>query len=131
MSDDFSEKQCPPEDCVPAEPDPSYANIMDHEGRPAGGYVHDVGLYITWQNGPLAVDGERKRPNGAFVETVIKAAKQRLEFYQRSPFACDENASAIGLLNHAVAVLNSRTARRAAEGVEGTWNVDAAKEAAK
>ena len=95
-------------------------NQLDAEGRPAGGWVESVGLRIDWQNGPLAVDGERREPNGAFVETVIAAAKQRIEHYQSTQFSCRENALAITKLDEALHWLNHRTARREAAGVEGT-----------
>lgn len=107
---------------IPA--DVECVNGMDHAGRPFGGYAEGNGVKIRWQQGPLAVDGERREPNGAFVETVIEIAKQRLEFYQRSPFNCEENTRAILHLEAAIDVLNSRTARRAAEGTEGTWKVE-------
>jgi len=90
------------------------------DGKPAGGKVKAVGLEISWQNGPLGRGAERKKPNGAFVETVIKAALIRLEFYQDSGFACSENASAITNLKSALGVLNFRTIQREGAGVEGT-----------
>lgn len=93
---------------------------LDDEGRPAGGTLVGEGLAISWQNGPLGRGDERKAPNGAFVETVIAAAKSRLEFYETTQFASDENASAISFLDAALGVLNLRTQRREAQGVEGT-----------
>ena len=95
-------------------------NNLDSQGRPAGGTVTGMGLAITWQAGPLSVDGVRREPNGAFVETVIDAALQRLLHYQESPFNCQENAQAIGHLQAALQALNGRTARRVAAGVEGS-----------
>ena len=95
-------------------------NWVDENQNPAGGLVKGTGIEIEWQKGPLAVDGERKEPNGAFVETVIAAAKQRIEFYQASKFACEENADAIVLLNQALNRLDYRTRRRMEAGVEGT-----------
>lgn len=99
------------------------ANLTDAEGRPAGGYVEGVGIRIDWQNGPLRqpngdlADGG---PNGAFVETVIAAALQRIEHYQECQFRCRENALAITKLEEALHWLNARTARRVEQGVEGT-----------
>jgi hypothetical protein len=95
-------------------------NWRDENDNPAGGFVKGVGLDIQWQSGPLAVDGVRKEPNGAFVETVIAAAKQRIEEYQSSRFACEENADAIVLLDLALKRLDYRTRRRVEAGVEGT-----------
>ena len=95
-------------------------NTLDKEGRPLGGVVKAKGLDISWQKGPLGKGLERKKPNGAFVETVIAAALQRLEFYQTTEFHCAENASAIQGLRTALGVLERRTMQRMAAGVEGT-----------
>lgn len=94
----------------------------DDQGNPRGGWTEGVGLSIDWQDGPLVdpVTGDRRDPNGAFVETVIRAAIGRLEHYQSLRFACEENAEAIRHLDAALAALASRTARREAQGVEGT-----------
>ena len=85
--------------------------------------MRGTGLSIDWQNGALASETGRSEPNGAFVETVILAARRRIEYYQRTKFACDENADAIDHLNGALEVLQGRTARREAAGVEGTHEV--------
>lgn len=98
-------------------------NSVDRDGNPASGIVLGVGLNIEWQNGPLGRGEERKEPNGAFVETVIAAAKQRLEFYQtatKGKFACKENEVAIKKLEEALASLEKRTLAREKRGVEGT-----------
>lgn len=106
------------------------ANYVDPDQNPAGGFVKGVGLDIQWQDGPLGRGAERKEPNGAFVETVIRAALQRIQFYQNGlsdgkpsgtgKFACRENAIAITKLEEALLWLNSRTQRREAQAVEGT-----------
>ena len=90
------------------------------DGKPHGGFAKGVGMDISWQKGPLGRGTDRKEPNGAFVETVIAAALQRIEFYQASGFACSENASAIQNLKSALAVLDFRTTQREGAGVEGT-----------
>ena len=95
-------------------------NHVDENGRPAGGSVLGVGIDIHWQNGPLAVGGERLDPNGAFVEDAIAAAVQRLEHYQESEFRCRENALAITKLEEALHWLDHRTRDRVARDVEGT-----------
>lgn len=92
----------------------------DEQGRPAGGVTTGVGLRIDWQNGPLSVDGERKEPNGAFVETVIAAALHRIQYYQSTQFNCRENALAITKLEEALHWLDARTRRRTDAGVEGS-----------
>lgn len=99
------------------------AHNLDDDGNPAGGYASGTGFSISWQNGPLAVDGERKEPNGAFVEGIIAAALGRLQAYQASKFACRENALAITKLEEALHWLDHRTAAREARGVEGTHTV--------
>ena len=98
-------------------------NNVDEDGNPTGGFAAGTGFHIEWQNGPLGRGEERKEPNGAFVETVIAAAQQRIEFYQKAAggkFACTENAEAIGYLTSALYWLNLRTQKREARGVEGT-----------
>ena len=101
-----------------------FENHLNEDGLPAGGHVRGIGLSIDWQNGPLSVDGERKAPNGAFVETVLEAALQRIKHYQELKFACSENADAIVHITAALVALRSRTARREAQGIEGTWAKD-------
>lgn len=93
---------------------------VDENGNPAGGVTTSVGFTIDWQNGPLAVDGTRREPNGAFVEDVIAAAIGRIEFYQSSRFHGLHNAVALGHLYAAAAALTERTRDRTQRGVEGT-----------
>lgn len=115
-------------------------HVSDDQGRPAGGETYmDIGtpgeeghwraLYLKWQNGPLREQGTptetAAEPNGIFVETVIATAVDRLEYYQQSGFACEENAAALANLNEALAWLHARTARRTEQGVEGTHGPDA------
>ena len=95
-------------------------NNTDYNDNPTGGFVIGVGIEIAWQNGPLGRGAERKKPNGAFVETVIEAAAQRIRFYQQSKFACERNANALFHLESALAELEARTAERDTRGVEGT-----------
>lgn len=99
--------------------------ITNADGNPTGGTSLARGVQITWQNGPLAnADGTRKEPNGAFVEEVIQIAIDRIEFYNDSKFRCRENSLAITKLEEALHWLNSRTARREKQGIEGTHNED-------
>lgn len=94
----------------------THENRVDAAGNPAGGSARAVGISIDWQDGPLN-GGE---PTGAFVETVLVIAAERLAFYQQSQFACAENGAAIDAIDRAIDALNARTARRVAEGTEGT-----------
>lgn len=100
------------------------ANVPGPEDEHATLVGHDV-LRIDWQDGPLVdpVTGERREPNGCFVETVIRAAVGRLEHYQAGRFACEENAHALVDLRSALEFLDKRTAAREAQGVEGTHEV--------
>lgn len=101
-------------------------NVNDEvTGMPAGGSVDGVGLKISWQNGPLGRGDDRKQPNGAFVETVLAAVLQRIEYYQQSKFRCRENALAITKIEEALHWLNHRTQAREKQQVEGTHEVHA------
>lgn len=95
-------------------------HLLDANGEPAGGASVGNRFNIYWQNGPLVVDGERLIPNGAFVEDVLDAVIGRIEFYQSTKFACDENARALLFLRSAALSLDARTKRRESQGVEGT-----------
>lgn len=99
------------------------ANYSDSQGNPAGGCVTGTGIAIDWQNGPLMVDGQRQQPNGAFVEDVIAAVLQRIQYYQEAAggkFRCRQNAIAITKLEEALFWLRDRTEERERRGVEGT-----------
>lgn len=95
-------------------------NWSDVNGNDIGGVSHGLGFVISWQYGPLAVDGDRKQPNGAFVEDVLEAVKRRLEVYQKGKFPCKENEGAIRSIEEALSILDARTLDREARGVEGT-----------
>lgn len=92
----------------------------DGNQNPAGGCTSGRGFTISWQNGPLGRRNDRREPNGAFVEDVIAAAADRIEFYQSSKFACDDNAEALDHLRKAIDALQRRTRDREARDVEGT-----------
>lgn len=93
----------------------------DEDGRPAGGISSGRGFTISWQNGPLSPGNELKEPNGAFVEDVIDAVIARIEFYQESRFACEDNEQALSYLREAAETLDLRTRKREERGVEGTY----------
>lgn len=101
-------------------------NFTDSDGNPAGGTVRGTGLRIDWQNGPLGRGEDRIAPNGAFVETVIAAVVQRIEYYNSESdgrFRCRENSLAITHLEEALHWLNHRTQEREKRDVEGTHAV--------
>ncbi len=95
----------------------------DPQGNPSGGTTTALGIEIHWQNGDLGRGADRKEPNGAFVEGVIAAALNRIQFYQKvsgGQFACRENSLAITKLEEALHWCQHRTAERENRGVEGT-----------
>lgn len=98
------------------------------DGSPAGGWAMD-GYYdhsqdstphfcIRWQDGPVDRAAHERR-NGAFVEDVLAVLIERVEFYQRSRFACPENAAALGHLKAGLEQLESRRNDREERGVQG------------
>ena len=92
-------------------------NSRDETGAVAGGDVTGTGISITWQDRPLA---EGEEPEGALVDDVINAAIGRLEYYQDSRLACEENERSLEHLRAALGWQEARTARRRDQGVEGT-----------
>lgn len=102
-------------------------NYTDDAGNPAGGYAHGPGMTIAWQDGPRGKIHESGGPpegrlapaNGAFVEDALVAARQRLEFFQQSPYAHDANAEAIRHIDYAIEALHNRAKERASRGVLG------------
>lgn len=95
----------------------------DANNNPAGGSTFGRGFSISWQNGPLGTGKDRREPNGAFVEDVIAACADRIEYYQRSKFACERNAEALYHLACALDSLRARTVDRQNRDVEGTHTV--------
>lgn len=96
---------------------------LDGNGNPAGGHSESVGLKVEWQNGPLGRGAERQEPNGAFVETLLAVALDRIQFYQTASngkFQCRQNALAITKIEEALHWLKDRTEERERRQVEGT-----------
>lgn len=91
-----------------------------HSGKPAGGCTFGNGFTISWQNGPLGRGDGRREPNGAFVEDVIDAVIDRIEFYQSTEFACIDSDDALKSLRMAAESLAARTRDREKRQVEGT-----------
>ena len=95
------------------------AHWLDENGNPGGGYYAVPGLSVIFQNGPVQEQGV----NGAQVEYLLQAARERLEFLNASAdgkFASQYNAGALAALRQAEEMLNMRTAERQERGVEGT-----------
>ena len=71
---------------------------------------------IDFQEGPINECGV----NGCCNEDVINMVITRLEGFQKSEFACRENALAITKLEEALLWLRKRTLGREQRGIEGT-----------
>ena len=100
------------------------------EGWPTGGQtildiesVHDDGnvtvpMIIDWQDGIVGDDGQ----NGAFLEDVMEAVRQRLRFFQSNPNTrCRENAIALTHIETSLAWLDFRTRSRTVQKVENSY----------
>ena len=105
-------------------------NLLDDEGNPTGGSVSLIRvpfkpfLQITWQNGPRGnADGTLDEPNGAFIEDVLWAALQRLEFFNETKYRDRGNSIAITHIEQALQALRDRSLERAYRGVEGKHEV--------
>lgn len=99
-------------------------NETDDDGNPAGGWAmagHPRDgdyLSVKWQDGPVNREAG-EFANGTFVEDVIEVARRRLEFYQKSPFACQENQDAHDHLMNALMRLQDIRLDRRDRKVEG------------
>lgn len=102
--------------------------VLDEPG--SGGANHKYGIdllggescsgpVLNFQNGPIAEVGT----NGVTHEALLAIVIDRLQAFQKGPFACRENALALTNLEQAVHWLNHRTQFRMARGVEGTHTV--------
>lgn len=97
----------------------------DDLGNPTGGWTAMVvgdpeyhAIQIHWQNGIIGEYGQ----NGAFIEDVLEAARQRLQWFQsHERFRCRENAMAITKIEEALQWLDWRTRQRVTQGVENTY----------
>lgn len=114
-------------------------NQLDDKENPTGGdvtlYIDTPGenypaLTVKWQDGPrgtkkVNADGSPvlAPPNGAFVEDVIWAALQRLEFFNESKYRDRANSLAITHLEQALQALKNRQLERSHRQVEGQHKV--------
>lgn len=71
---------------------------------------------IRFQKGPIKENGV----NGCHNEDLLQIVLDRLRGFQKSSFACRENALAITKIEEALHWLNHRTTDRIERGVEGT-----------
>ncbi len=75
--------------------------------------------FIPFQNGPIAEAGV----NGLTHEVLLAILIDRLQGFQKGPFAGRDNAVALTKLEEAAMWLAKRTRERMARGVEGTHKV--------
>ncbi len=87
-------------------------SAKDSEGYETG-FSRDI---ILFQNGPIKEFGV----NGVTQEALLAIIMDRLKCFQSGPFACSDNAAALGHCEHALAYLQKRTRARIERGVEGT-----------
>ena len=110
-------------------------NKLDENENPTGGEVslhvtkdgdeEFPALIINWQDGPrgTAEEGTLADPNGAFVEDVLWAALQRLEFFNESKYRDRANSLAITKIEEALQALKNRQLERSYRKVEGKHEV--------
>lgn len=108
----------------------TYVDVKDEPGAGGANHRYDVTTYpaegrlaivasINFQNGPIAeVD-----INGCMNEDLLVILIDRLKGFQSGPYACAENALALGNLEAALDILQSRTRKREERGVEGTSTI--------
>lgn len=108
---------------------PTGGSVMLHTTK--DGDEEHPALIVNWQDGPRGQKGtdELLPPNGAFVEDVLWAALNRLEFFQESKFRCRANALAITNIEQALMALmalmalKDRQLERSQRNVEGKHEV--------
>lgn len=71
---------------------------------------------IHFQEGPM----KESQLNGLFMEDLLVMCLARLESFQNSDFACEENDRAIKGIVDALQAMKDRTSRRTSEGTLGT-----------
>lgn len=110
-------------------------NVLDVNGNPTGGEVllqvqkgempEFPCLIVKWQDGPrgTAEDDTLTDPNGAFVEDVLWAALERLEFFNESKYRDRANSLAITHIEQALQALKDRQLERSHRNVEGKHEV--------
>lgn len=73
--------------------------------------------FVQFQKGPIKEFGI----NGCHHEDLLNIVLDRLETFQHTQFACDENEMTIIKIKEALHWLNHRTLDRMVRGVEGTF----------
>lgn len=102
----------------------------NEDGNPTGGETSMMAasgkdgldyyaISIHWQDGIIGPEGQ----NGAFIEDVLEAARQRLLFFNSTKFRCRENSVAITKIEEALQWLDWRTRQRLLQDMENTYEV--------
>lgn len=113
------------------------ANHLDENENPTGGFVtlhitkygvvEFPALIVNWQDGPRGPETSDQKvgpdgllpPNGAFVEDVLWAALQRLEFFNEGKYRDRANSMAVTHIEQALQALKDRQLERTHRNVEG------------
>lgn len=95
---------------------PHHFQVFNVASLDANGCPNHLVGEVHFQEGPIKECGV----NGVCNEDLIAMVITRLEHFQKSEFACRENALAITKLEEAMLWLRKRTMGRNARGVEGT-----------
>ena len=104
--------------------------VMDEPGAGGAHHVykmqydqeHDIyyaSQMLAFQNGPIAEVGV----NGITQEILLNIVADRLDCFQKGPYACDANAEALDHIQTALEILKNRTRERMNRGVEGTHKI--------
>ncbi len=91
--------------------------VIEYAAEQVGGVGFSVPL--SFQNGPIAEAGI----NGITHEALLAILVDRLQAFQKGPYAGRENAIALTKLEEAQHWLHHRTRARMDRGVEGTHTV--------
>jgi hypothetical protein len=70
-----------------------YCNLLDADGKPAGGFAYGTGFTIVWQDGPVHAN----EPNGASPEMILSVVAQRLKHLGYIGTAAKIQAAAEGM----------------------------------
>ena len=99
--------------------------VLDEPGSGGANHAYKLQIpnvpatYINFQNGPIAEAGV----NGLTHEALLAILIDRLECFQKGPFANPYNETALSSLKVAQETLLARTRHRMDRGVEGTHTV--------
>lgn len=101
--------------------------VLDEPGQGNACHEYEIqhanlpAVRISFQNGPIAVDGNGV--NGLTHEVLLAILADRLRGFQSGPYSCKANACALTHIEEAQHWLQQRTLERMRRGVEGTHTV--------